>query len=562
MPEDLPSHIGRYKIVDELGRGGFGLVYRAYDPTVGRQVAIKILTQVSRDVLTRFRNEAQVAGNLRHENIVTVYEYGTHEEAPFIAMEYLEGEDLHHIITSKKPLTLLEKCNIMSQVAEGLDCAHKSGVIHRDIKPANIMVLRDGRVKIMDFGIARLMRDGDATRLTQQGYLIGTLHYMAPEQLSGADFDVLCDIFAYGVIFYELVTGRHPFEASDARSMMYKMAFDEPRPIREFVPEVPDALQRVITRTIQRDRELRYQTLKEVQFDTDPIRIELQRERAGTLLAQAQQLLTRRSSIGRRRYSGNPRPGAIQPDRAGPLGEGEKQLQSARSAPDRIAAESWRGASDKAAVLRSRPGFESATRLDSGNIADSGRIEFARAWRNSPKSIAIAGGGPARIRATEPHRRVPGSIRSAESRSGKPRGDGVVARHTDPDGAAPGGAASGGCDPQSARAAVDPGYDEAIAPLTGLGPDAESPKVRRALELVRIEKAEHERKQRLRNEMAEATDLLRNQRLDEAAKCLESLQREFPANNEVANLLAYAQKELAKLARTRAVESWWPRPAR
>ena len=119
-----PSQIGRYKVQEELGRGGFGRVYRAYDPTVGRPVAIKILTDVSADTQTRFRNEAMVAGNLRHKNIVTVYEYGSYEGLPFLAMEYLEGEDLHHIIASHKPLSLLEKCNIMSQVADGLYYAH------------------------------------------------------------------------------------------------------------------------------------------------------------------------------------------------------------------------------------------------------------------------------------------------------------------------------------------------------------------------------------------------------------------------------------------------------
>src|SRR5215471_18139819 len=118
MAEELPGQIGRYKVQSELGRGGFGRVYRAYDPTVGRPVAIKVLSDVSIDTLTRFRNEAKVAGNLRHKNIVTVYEYGTFGELPFLAMEYLEGEDLHQIISSHRSLSLLEKCNIMSQVAD------------------------------------------------------------------------------------------------------------------------------------------------------------------------------------------------------------------------------------------------------------------------------------------------------------------------------------------------------------------------------------------------------------------------------------------------------------
>src|SRR5215467_12132983 len=138
MSAEAPDQIGRYKVQGELGRGGFGRVYRAYDPTVGRPVAIKILSAVSVDTLTRFRNEAKVAGNLRHKNIVTVYEYGTYGDLPFLAMEYLEGEDLHQIISSHRSLSLLEKCNIMSQVADGLSYAHSSGVVHRDMKPANV----------------------------------------------------------------------------------------------------------------------------------------------------------------------------------------------------------------------------------------------------------------------------------------------------------------------------------------------------------------------------------------------------------------------------------------
>src|SRR5215471_6174439 len=298
MAEAQAGQIGRYKILNELGRGGFGRVYRAYDPTVGRPVAIKILTQVSEDSRTRFRNEAMLAGKLGHRNIVTVYEYGTHNDLPFLAMEYLEGQDLHHIISSRTPLSLLAKCNIMSEVAEGLHCAHQSGVVHRDMKPGNIMVLRDGSVKIMDFGIARLASAPDATRLTQQGYLIGTLRYMAPEQLAGSDFDALCDIFAYGVVFYELLTGVHPFEALDAQSLMYKLTFEEPAPIRGRAPDVPEALQDVISRILQKDRTRRYQNLKEVQFDTEPIRIELRSGQTAGLLRQARELLDRNEFEG------------------------------------------------------------------------------------------------------------------------------------------------------------------------------------------------------------------------------------------------------------------------
>src|SRR5262249_37077727 len=143
--------------------------------------------------------------------------------------------------------------------------AHNSGVVHRDMKPANIMVLRDGAVKIMDFGIARITSTPDATRLTQQGFLIGTLSYMAPEQLAGADFDAQCDIFAYGLIFYELVAGRHPFEAPDAHRLMYRLTFEEAAPIRESAPDTPEALERAISKMIHKDRERRYRNIKELQ---------------------------------------------------------------------------------------------------------------------------------------------------------------------------------------------------------------------------------------------------------------------------------------------------------
>ncbi len=290
MLKDRPRQIGRYKVEDEIGRGGFGRVYRAHDPTVGRWVAIKILTELNPETRTRFRNEATVAGNLRHNNIVTIYEFGVYEGFPFMAMEFLEGEDLQHIIAAGRGLTLLEKCNIMLQVADGLCYAHENGVVHRDMKPGNIMALRDGPVKILDFGIARLTRTPDATRLTQQGFLIGTLGYMAPEQLAGADSDARCDIFAYGAIFYELVTGRHPFEAENAQRLMFRLSFDDPALIHAFVAGAPDELQRMIFKSIHKDREQRYQSLREIRLDLEPIRLELQKTRASELLLQARGL--------------------------------------------------------------------------------------------------------------------------------------------------------------------------------------------------------------------------------------------------------------------------------
>src|SRR5215467_6401605 len=290
---ELTSHqIGKYQIQAELGRGGFGSVYRAYDPTVGRLVAIKVLTASGdQNLLTRFKNEAAAAGNLRHKNIITIYDFGDHEGLPYIVMEFLEGEDLQQIISQKKPLTLLQKVSIMLQVADGLQCAHRSGVVHRDVKPGNIRLLPDGTVKIMDFGIARLVAGGaGGARITRQGHVIGTLLYMAPEQVRGGEVDFLSDIFAYGITYYELLAGIHPFQGTDPRTVFYRITSEDPEPIRNLVPECPEALEAILNRILHKERDLRYQSLREVQLDTEPILIDLRQEEALQLLSEATRL--------------------------------------------------------------------------------------------------------------------------------------------------------------------------------------------------------------------------------------------------------------------------------
>jgi eukaryotic-like serine/threonine-protein kinase len=291
MPDlDLPK-IGKYEIQADLGQGGFGKVYRAFDPTVGRPVAIKILTvEGNQDLLTRFRNEATAAGKLKHRNIVTIYEFGEYNGRPYLVMELLEGQDLVQVIKDGVKLSLLQKMNIMDQVADGLDCAHRNGIIHRDIKPGNIRLLPDGTVKIMDFGVARVNRERDETRLTQQGDLIGTILYMSPEQFSGGVADALSDIFAYGVTYYELLTGEHPFKSTDPARVMFKISMEDPQPLRSLVPECPESLEQIINRAIQKDREMRYQGLRDLRVDTEPLLFELEQERAGTLAVDAQRL--------------------------------------------------------------------------------------------------------------------------------------------------------------------------------------------------------------------------------------------------------------------------------
>ncbi len=287
----MSERIGKYEIQAEIGRGGFGRVYRGYDPTVGRVVAIKVLLPEANDpeFLTRFKMEATTAGNLHHPNLVTIHEFGEENGSQFLVMEYLEGEELQKLISERRPMTLLEKVEIMQQVAAGLHCAHENHVIHRDIKPSNVMVLKDNLVKLMDFGIARLARGG-TTRMTKAGFLVGTLNYMSPEQFRDAEVDALCDIWAFGVIYYEFLTGRFPFGGSSTPAILYSITTVDPPSPSSLVPDCPEALSQMIMKTLAKDRDLRYQNLHEFQLDVGPILLDMRRQRAAELLPQAQAL--------------------------------------------------------------------------------------------------------------------------------------------------------------------------------------------------------------------------------------------------------------------------------
>src|SRR5579885_1604454 len=219
------TRIGRYDVVAELGRGGMGVVYRGEDRLIGREVAIKTLTEVTAELRDRFYVEAR-SGILNHPNIVTVYEFGEHEGMPYIAMEFVSGDSLEKILRSGRKLTLLETLSIIEQLCSGLGYAHQNRVVHRDIKPANLIVQPDGKVKIVDFGIARLA--DQSTRLTKTDAVIGTFHYIAPERLKGEMSDGRSDIWSVGVMLYQMLSGELPFNGEDV-STLYKV-INEPHP--------------------------------------------------------------------------------------------------------------------------------------------------------------------------------------------------------------------------------------------------------------------------------------------------------------------------------------------
>ncbi|HEX3880038.1 MAG TPA: serine/threonine-protein kinase, partial [Bryobacteraceae bacterium] len=282
------QHIGRYEVVRELGHGGFGRVYAAFDPTVSRAVAIKTLTGVGApDLLARFRNEAATAGRLRHQNIVTIYDFGEHDGSPFLVMELLEGEDLQSVIHNRRQLSTFGKVRILWEVADALHHAHAHGIVHRDVKPANIMLLRDQRIKLLDFGIA-LVAQAAMSRLTPQGNVIGTCRYMAPEQFLGDPPDARADIFAYGIVCYELLTGMYPFCAADTAAIMYRIVNSDPESLAEHFLDCPVGLDAIVMRTLAKDRESRYQSLEDIKFDLEPILLELRKQHAESALAKAE----------------------------------------------------------------------------------------------------------------------------------------------------------------------------------------------------------------------------------------------------------------------------------
>jgi serine/threonine protein kinase len=253
-------HVGKFTILRRLGRGGMGAVYEGHDPALDRRVAIKTLTSeaiADAETRGRFEREARAAAKLAHPNIVTVYELGNFggKEKPYIVMEYLEGTDVAALISGSRGLPLAEALDIVSQLCRALDFAHQKGVVHRDVKPANLRYLDDGQIKIMDFGIARV--EG-SHQITKSGVMIGTLHYMSPEQIRGEKLDGRTDIFSAGCILYELLSGVRPFAGESATSILYNIVHETPKPVIEKIPDLPQEVQRVIDRALAKRPEDRF----------------------------------------------------------------------------------------------------------------------------------------------------------------------------------------------------------------------------------------------------------------------------------------------------------------
>jgi TonB family protein len=284
------NRIGKYEILRELGRGAMGTVYQARDPFIGRLVALKTITASvagDPDHLQRFQREAQAAGSLQHPNIVTIYEMGTEDAVPFLVMEYLDGEGLDRLIARRAPIPFLEKLSYLVQLCRALHQAHESGVVHRDVKPANVVVKKDGTIKVVDFGIARLV---DTTR-TQTGVILGTVAYMSPQQLHGQRADERSDIWATGVLAYELLTSRKPFSGENHGAMILEILTRIPEPLPNLAPDCPSDVQEVVARAMHKEDTLRYQSMSAMLADLEPIWKRELAAGSGQMLDQAQQFL-------------------------------------------------------------------------------------------------------------------------------------------------------------------------------------------------------------------------------------------------------------------------------
>ncbi|MGH9764378.1 MAG: serine/threonine protein kinase, partial [Blastocatellia bacterium] len=256
----IGSVVGNYKILDKIGEGGMGAVYKGVDLMLEREVAIKALrTELARqpNVVERFRAEAVTLAKLNHPNIATLHSFFRQGDDYFMVMEFVRGETVDSVLRRSGGMVVQTALPLFCQALDGIDHAHQMAIIHRDIKPANIMLTESGSIKVMDFGIARVL---GTARMTRQGNIIGTIEYMSPEQVRGQETDSRSDIYSLGILLYEMLTGRVPFSSPSEYDLMKSQIEDAPTPPRDFAPHIPLPVEAAIMRALAKKPEARYQT--------------------------------------------------------------------------------------------------------------------------------------------------------------------------------------------------------------------------------------------------------------------------------------------------------------
>ena len=297
--------VGRYNVLERIGKGGMGVVYRALDTVLHREVALKTHTvgdDPEAQAIERFFREARVVASFRHQNIVTVYDLGHDEDKVFIAMELLRGEDLHEFIEEGRHISLEEKLRIVQCVAQGLAHAHERGIVHRDIKPRNVLITEEGEVKLLDFGLAHI----SYSTLTEAGQIIGTPFYMSPEQVLGEKADPRSDIFSLGSLLYELLTGEKAFHEANIERIFDAIVHREPTPVRQIDPAIPEELARIVSKMMAKNIDKRYADVEALmgdlrRFDRFLDRYKAQlREETNTTFEDLAQLIERHQEIAER----------------------------------------------------------------------------------------------------------------------------------------------------------------------------------------------------------------------------------------------------------------------
>src|SRR5512136_1675635 len=274
MASLIGQTVSHYKILEKLGEGGMGIVYKAEDLKLTRTVALKFLPHgldAHEPERARFLQEARAAAILNHPNICTIHDIHDQDGQQFIVMEYVEGKTLREIVPVKK---MQDAIGYAIQISEALQEAHAKGIVHRDIKAENIMVNSKKQVKVMDFGLAKLK---GSLKLTKTSSTVGTLAYMAPEQIEGGEVDARSDIFSFGIVLYELLTGHLPFHGEHEAAIVYSIVNEEPEPLPHYLPDAPSELMHILNRALEKDREERYQTIHEMVIDLRRLKKESER---------------------------------------------------------------------------------------------------------------------------------------------------------------------------------------------------------------------------------------------------------------------------------------------